>query len=148
MTNFKIVLKDYHIQIHKRHYKFNAKDTKPRKDKNDLYYCKIWEVIVDEYEKRLNRMTQLNENPVFILHYDEYSDDFKDKNFKNKVLSLMNYCNEHKIKLLWISSINFTEIVENEYIKNIIFKFKKDYLNGQNFLINDYFDLIKEKLEI
>lgn len=48
----------------------------PRVNKNDVYYCKIWEYIVDKYEERLKRMLMKNETPVFItewehLDYDE-----------------------------------------------------------------------------
>ncbi len=34
-------------------------------DFGETYYCKIWEYLNDCYLKRIKRMKEVNENPVF-----------------------------------------------------------------------------------
>ena len=51
------------------HYKFNANTSKLTiggPNKNDIFYNKIWEYIVEKYTSRLNRMLTVKEEPTFL----------------------------------------------------------------------------------
>lgn len=64
--NFYIVI-DNHVKVWFIHYRYSEKDTSIRIEGEDVFYSKIWEYIVECYEKRLERMRIANENPTFVL---------------------------------------------------------------------------------
>lgn len=61
--NFYLTI-DNKIKVWYVHYKFSEKDTMIRKNDVDVFYNKIWEYIIDCYNKRIIRMI---ETPVFVL---------------------------------------------------------------------------------
>lgn len=64
--NFSILI-DKKVKIQYVHYKFSPDDKIPRKDGVDIYYSRIWEYIVEKYEKRIKRMLDRNEAPLFCI---------------------------------------------------------------------------------
>lgn len=61
--NFYITI-DKQVKVWYVHYRFSKTDNTIRKDDVDVFYNKIWEYIIDCYEKRIKRMT---ETPIFVL---------------------------------------------------------------------------------
>lgn len=106
LKNFRIIL-DEKIILNKIYYIFNATDDVPRKEGVNVYSNKIWEHIYNEYMKRLSRMQ--DDDVIFILHNDTWCDDAKDKDYKQKVKSLITYCKENKIKLIYLTSFDIDE---------------------------------------
>lgn len=62
--NFSIII-DKKVKVQYVHYKFSPKYNKLTKVNGDFYYNKIWEFIVDRYEKLKNKMLEENEKPIF-----------------------------------------------------------------------------------
>ena len=60
------------------HYKFVKNATKPVKIKMDVQYNKIWEYIIEKYEKRLKRMKT---EPIFIIN-DQFYNKITIKNWQ------------------------------------------------------------------
>lgn len=95
---FSIVIDD---QVHVKyvHYHFSQFDYKVRVVGVDLFYNKIWEYIVEKYEKRLSRMKS---DPIFIIG-TTYPDDFYTLDEIRRICSIdtkykIVICNNH-IKL-------------------------------------------------
>lgn len=114
---------DNKINIYFNHYKFNKDDNILRKAKShfgiDVYYNKIWEYIIEKYDKHINKMFNNFSNPIFILHIDSWYNDFSNSLNLNKIYDLINYCKEKKIKLLVL-----TEKYINKDIPQIIVSHK------------------------
>lgn len=139
LKKFKLVI-DNKITLNKNHYIFSPNDIIPRECNNNIYYNKIWEYIINEYNKRLLKMT--NEKPVFILHNDIHCDDFKDQNYFSKIEKLVNICNDKHIKLIFIGNIDIP-FNETNYFKKIIFDVNKKFNSYPEDMIKLYKDKIK-----
>lgn len=64
---YKIVI-DKKIEVYYPHYKFDKNATSPEKCKGrdiDVYYCRIYEYILEKYQTRLYRMSG---TPIFIIN--------------------------------------------------------------------------------
>ena len=83
--NFSISI-DTKVKIDYPHYKFNKKYNKLEKQGNNILSNHIWTYIIDSYEKRVKRMLELNEKPIFIIGnvhentYHKYDEIFLKKN--------------------------------------------------------------------
>lgn len=55
------------VTVYYPHYRFSKYYNKVTQIKDDVFYNKIWEYIVEKYESRAKRMINLNEVPVFIV---------------------------------------------------------------------------------
>lgn len=64
--NFYIII-DGKVKVWYIHYRYSAQDAKPRMQGEDVFYARIWEYIVECYQKRLARMKSNNEMPIFVL---------------------------------------------------------------------------------
>jgi len=71
---FEIVIEN---KVHLRyiHYLYEKSATKPTVSGNNIFYCKIWEYIVQKYEERLKRMLERNESPIFITEWEHMDYD-------------------------------------------------------------------------
>lgn len=92
--NFSIVI-DNKIKIQYVHYKFSPQDNKPRKVGVDIYYNKIWEYIVEKYEKRIKRMLEKNQKPIFCIC--NFKTIYKDAIYTKEELSILEKYNNVKI---------------------------------------------------
>lgn len=87
------------IEIHYVHHYFNAlynKVTNVKKnngeyDFGETYYCKIWEYLNDCYLKRIKRMKELNENPVFLIEDENYANNNSKYTIKDIANNSVNY---------------------------------------------------------
>ena len=125
------------------HMKFDKRCNKVIKRGNDVYYYKIWEYIIDKWYDRLKRMT---EEPIFVCHldYKQTYDSTLDETLFNEIVK---YCENNNIKSLFISQLKFDDMTETDYVKKIYFPvYKSSYSHGPQYLIDDYHDLITEKL--
>ena len=59
------------VRIRHRHHIFDPSATVVTKIDHDIHYCKIWEVIVSNYIKRINRMLSNKFRNIFILEYND-----------------------------------------------------------------------------
>lgn len=65
-NNFYIII-DNKVKVWYIHYRYSTTDKIIRHEGEDVFYAKIWEYIVDCYQRRLERMITSNENPIFVL---------------------------------------------------------------------------------
>lgn len=66
--NWKFYIKiDNLVTVYYPHYKFSKEYNKVTPIKDDVYYNKMWEYIVERYETRTKRMLCLNEEPIFVV---------------------------------------------------------------------------------
>lgn len=64
--NFYIKI-DNLVMVYYPHYKFSKEYNEVTPLKDDVYYNKIWEYIIEKYKTRTKRMLELNERPIFII---------------------------------------------------------------------------------
>jgi len=64
--SFSIVVEDK-IELKYIHYKFDKNANEILHKDIDVYYNRIWEYIVDKYDKRVNVMLNNTSNPLFIF---------------------------------------------------------------------------------
>lgn len=64
--SFSIIIEDK-IELKYIHYKFDKNANNIIYKDIDVYYNRIWEYIVDKYDKRLNVMLNNTSSPIFIL---------------------------------------------------------------------------------
>lgn len=91
--NFSIII-DNNVKVQYVHYKFSPKATTilQTKPSTDIFYNKIWEYIVDVYNKRLNRMTN---PPLFCIM--NFKTIFKDAIYTNEQLDILSKFDNVKI---------------------------------------------------
>jgi len=64
--NFSIII-DNKVKVQYVHYKFSKEHNKITIKNNDVYYNKIWEYIIEKYNKRILNVKK--ENPIFVFVY-------------------------------------------------------------------------------
>lgn len=92
--NFSIII-DKHVKVQYVHYKFRSSADMLCTNKNisgEVYYNKIWEYIVDVYNKRLARMT---EAPLFCIM--NFKTIYKDAIYTNEQLEQLSKYENVKI---------------------------------------------------
>lgn len=104
---------DNQVKVKFVHYHFSSRDTKIRKNNVDLFYNRIWEYIIDCYEKRLSRM---KDKPIFIIATSFPHDFYSEEEIK-KICSIETpykivICNNH-IKLNTPHIFLDTKLFEN-----------------------------------
>lgn len=67
--NFSIKI-DNKVNVQYVHYKFSKEHNKLTIKNNDVYYNKIWEYILEKYNKRIEKVR--NEKPIFIFATANY----------------------------------------------------------------------------
>jgi hypothetical protein len=67
--NFSIIIDDK-VKVQYVHYKFSKEHNKITIKNNDVYYNKIWEYIIEKYNKRIINVKK--ENPIFIFATANY----------------------------------------------------------------------------
>ena len=72
------------------HYIFSPNDKVPRVVGPNVYYCKIWEYIVDKYKTRLERMKQCKDELKFAIHWAA-CDGFNKQNFEEFIKNDFKY---------------------------------------------------------
>lgn len=89
--NFSIII-DNHIKVNYIHYKFDKNALFPIVKGTEVFYCKIWEYIVEKYETRIKRMLKYNEEPIFILaNIHDYEINYYTIEEQNKIIELNKY---------------------------------------------------------
>lgn len=78
LENFRIIIDDK-VKLYFNHHLFDANADKPIKRGVDIFYNRIWEYIVDNYEKRLARMTK----KIDLIAIDDWSNDIDVKKIKS-----------------------------------------------------------------
>ena len=58
---------DGHVKVKYIHYKFSSNAVEPVIKNVDVYYCRIWEYIIDKYLERIQRMKTCGGKPLFIF---------------------------------------------------------------------------------
>lgn len=115
------------------HYKYDKNYAEPTKVGENILYCKIWEFIIEQYERRLKLMT---EEPYFIIDFGAFDDneecmnDFLKLDFKRPTVLIVyneKYLNYNKENLKIIYSTKKMVPVE------VINKFGNE--------IKDFFDI-------
>jgi len=96
------IIVDNKLKIHYSHYKFNKDYDKPTKVKDCIMYNKIWEYVIEKYEKHISVM---NEAPVFVIDawegmYNDEKEQFKEKSTKEFLNELLK--NEFQYKIIII----------------------------------------------
>ncbi len=123
LLGFWHILIDNKCDLRFRHHKFDPKAKIPiiiqPTDTQDaeIRYCKIWELLVNDYNKRLNRM-DLNEKPIFVF-YEDWQDG------PEKLEELKKYTD----RIIIIPKIKGCGVVKTvrlkaDYIKKELEKFK------------------------
>lgn len=128
LSKFNTVI-DGKIVCQNNHMWFSAKDNIPRKEKNNVYYNKIWEYIANNYDKRLDRMIKSNEKPIIVLDdvfkgYDKIIKACKLK--KYRLLIFTNTLKAIKTKDLYIINYKIKNLTTN---KQFAIQYKKEILN-------------------
>ena len=87
--NFYIII-DNLVKIQFVHYKFDPKakiiiGNREKVIGDTVYYCKIWEYIIEKYIIRLKRMLEQNEEPIFCIC--NFKSDFKDACYTDEQLN-------------------------------------------------------------
>jgi len=86
---------DNKVNIQYVHYKFSYNDSTIRKNGVDVFYNKIWEYIIEIYEKRIQKMLNNKENPLFcICNFDTI---YKDAIYTKEQLQILSKFNNVKI---------------------------------------------------
>lgn len=89
--NFSIII-DNHIKVNYIHYRFDKNALSPIVKGTEVFYCKIWEYIIEKYETRIKRMLKLNEEPIFILaNIHDYEINHYTIEEQNKIIELNKY---------------------------------------------------------
>lgn len=127
---------DNKVKIRWAHYKFSPKDTKLRKVKPDVNYCKIWEYINEKYNLRIDRMLKYKIEPIFIvgsLHSGHWYT-------KDQIKKICEIQTNYKIII-----VNNNYDFSNEY-PNIIFhktKFKEEGKTNNSVISKELFEKYK-----
>lgn len=118
--NWKFYIKiDNLITIYYAHYKFNKNYNTITTIKDDVYYNKIWEYIIEKYKIRTKRMLELNEPPIFIVGSTNIGQLYtKDQ--------LQKFCTIKDKKIFLFSKEKLINIPENITYIN---QFEYDYSN-------------------
>lgn len=85
------IIIDGKVKIHYSHYKFDKVYDKPTKVNDCIKYNKIWEYVVEKYEKHISNMS---EEPYFVIDawdgmYNDDKEQFKEKSTKEFLLELL-----------------------------------------------------------
>ena len=113
LTNPFYIKIDDKISINYTHYYFDINANKPAIIKTDFFYCKIWETILKNYEKRLLRMEG---KPVFIFNDDgDYSVFGTNKTWVDVVPQIIELATKIDNKIIIISN-HHSEIKENNLL--------------------------------
>ena len=99
---------DNKVKIRWAHYIFSKNDNKIRIKKPNVYWNKIWEYIVNEYNKRIERMLTYKIEPIFIIGS----------------LHKVHWYNENWIRKICSIKTNYKIIIVNNNMD-----FSKDYPN-------------------
>ena len=82
MDCFKIII-DNKVVVHYTHHHFSALHNSPTKIHCDIFYNKIWELVYNNYIKRITRMTK---DPIFLLlDGKDYYNLEEDKKLLNEI---------------------------------------------------------------
>jgi hypothetical protein len=107
---------DNKISIHYSHYYFDCAAEKPliikKHEGADFYYNKIWETVVNNYEKRLGRMTG---EPIFVFNDDQRYQPIANKKWTDIVPQLIELSKKIKNKMIIISN-HYKERKENNLL--------------------------------
>jgi len=125
--NFSIII-DGKIKVDYVHYRFSETDTELRIVGSDVFYNKIWEYIVEKYEKRTKRLYQTNEEPIFIIG----------STYKNK------FCDLKTIKKMLYLNTNYKIIFVIHNDVTIDFNLPENFIIHKTKLINNNQQLAKE----
>lgn len=104
-NKFSIII-DEKYKLEFIHAHFDKSSNKPKIVNADVYYCKIWEYIVEVYTRRLERMKHETDK-LFLFH--EPNLPYKNLN------KLPEICEKHKYKCLIFA--NDDDVIENDYCK-------------------------------
>lgn len=119
--NFSIIVEG-NAKIQYIHYKFDPKATTLYRKGVDVYYCSIWEYIVNRYEDRVARMVSNVDQPIFIF-----------ANWWDVPVTLLSYENLYRLDDLKMYNIivGVNKIhPELHYVKQIIRKMPDDKCNA------------------
>lgn len=139
MDIFRIHIDDK-IDIHYSHYHFSKNDNKIRIQKPEVYWNKIWEYVVEKYEKRLKRM---KDKPIFFVNFarQEYNEENRRRllteDFKYKIIIItenedeLKYITEKKMIIVDKTEPLSMDGLPNRYVKRNIDKIK-NFINADN----------------
>ena len=88
---FQLIIDDC-VRVNYNHHIFDPTAITMTKQDHDLHYCKIWEVIVDNYVKRIKRMLVNKYTNIFML---EYNDKYKPND--SLLLKFVNFQSPYKL---------------------------------------------------
>ena len=100
---------DNHVKVQYIHYHFDITCSSPKVKGNDVYYNKIWEYCVENYKRRLDRMLNACEEPIFILVWPNQAKSKRGYYTKDQIVKLKSA--KHKV----ITSFDYSDniLVDN-----------------------------------